>query len=1210
MKIEYESARLMLFLLLVRRCRSLSDNFRNHANRWAFIHVCVKHQSHHESLYYLFRERFDALDVNLLASISNKCNRSELVASTFIDGMIKSGPSNYIKRCEIVKDFYKFYSFYPIVEAAVPYMAIVDYCIVSGSDCHNIDKSMLCCYINDKNIRSVQLLLSALDPMSVLGCAILEDTFHVCLHRNWYEGMKVCYDCASSSQKIEFKRFIIRNAVRYLCNSNNNAILFLSDDAAFFGEADSTVVTHKQDSIIWNCILAVIQSGSVQRMKELGERGWLCPHDHILNGGYKFKALFDHVSDFLKRSPHVAFNVLDAFNYMLDCCCISNRVCGIRDAFHQMDSNQWCDFFIYATYNAHLPFLKKLFHCTPFSSNITINSHPMSMLINFNLNHEKICRALINANSCLYEFFCTLDWKKVCGISSFQYCWCNALFELFLKHINFLERDVVFWKYFIDLTCLLRNIQKKECSSFLRNVLNFFNSGYCLSSLGVDDRLVLLKKNMFPSDLAILARSFYFSIPQIRKLFTFVKFREIITSMFRQDGTSAISKLLCLKWLLRFHNVDDFDCIAGFARKKVQEYIQSLIFTAETVGSQLPSTDHIWDILLLCKDIRLVERVFSMFTQIQQDQLLNNVVFVPNFLGHEFHRSIALERFIFINWILQRMNVNIMDLRLGRTICAYHINSSFIFKFLHHDVENIIHVRQALQNSVFAFMFFNSINFNDCNHRNTMIDVFLSFLMSGVSESMKWAIYYFFWAVCRVRTIENDQQSLSLPLSLRRRLQYAAELPYVYELLPQQCIPVLDEFLACQMPMRISILRHCMTNRSEIVPYLIQTFPNINEEYRTSGATYQSQIDTTLHAVSRRQSSPNVDASIESSMNELTVEEKTILSTVRIRYEPLINLHGGVAGIVDHFKRTMREKYTESPSVYKDIVLPFDFNALQKLATREKWNDVEMCHAKITYYTNFWHTAARYVMIPNRWIHSNALRVHVNETNPEEKWAMFDDPKCLLIFAIYWLAATDARAEMLEGFTVERNIELFARAVALINRAHNSDQVRMRKIRSADGTICREEEEEYDDLTGDKPSCLQGIQRRLLTMVPGNILCRAMDVLGTAKSFIEECVVQKLNALSISNLQTMFDAVTAFLIDRHMDNDEDKFTLMTCNLSEEDHIACIAAIKQKFPIHVFEIHREKLDALFETSEENGHSHVIQYAFHFNFADALKKKEII
>ena len=89
----------------------------------------------------------------------------------------------------------------------------------------------------------------------------------------------------------------------------------------------------------------------------------------------------------------------------------------------------------------------------------------------------------------------------------------------------------------------------------------------------------------------------------------------------------------------------------------------------------------------------------------------------------------------------------------------------------------------------------------------------------------------------------------------------------------------------------------------------------------------------------------------------------------------------------------------------------------------------------------------------------SASYVEVNTEN-NERWSTFEEYKPLI--ALLYLAASDKEIEATEGFTPEGRLDAFIKELALLGRAHNWDSTR---INPQTG-----EEEEYDDLEGDKPS--------------------------------------------------------------------------------------------------------------------------------------------
>ena len=130
----------------------------------------------------------------------------------------------------------------------------------------------------------------------------------------------------------------------------------------------------------------------------------------------------------------------------------------------------------------------------------------------------------------------------------------------------------------------------------------------------------------------------------------------------------------------------------------------------------------------------------------------------------------------------------------------------------------------------------------------------------------------------------------------------------------------------------------------------------------------------------------------------------------------------------------------------------------------------------------------------------NASYVRVSEDH-RDRWSTFEDYQPLI--ALLYLAAIDENAEPTDGYTTETRLEHFIDELAHIGRAHNWDNTRPKP----DGTT-----EEFDDLTGDRPSCFSGVKRRLFQSVQGHPLFKVLT---------KETIDQELRDFVRQHVQSM-----------------------------------------------------------------------------------------
>ncbi|CZG59613.1 TPA: hypothetical protein ACJ5DT_003113 [Legionella pneumophila] len=214
----------------------------------------------------------------------------------------------------------------------------------------------------------------------------------------------------------------------------------------------------------------------------------------------------------------------------------------------------------------------------------------------------------------------------------------------------------------------------------------------------------------------------------------------------------------------------------------------------------------------------------------------------------------------------------------------------------------------------------------------------------------------------------------------------------------------------------------------------------------------------------------------ESSMTSLTKGEKTRLNEAIKRYRPTLE-SVGTAKLMQALRDQLKERYMANPASIineegRTIILPMDFEEFKQIKLSKK--DYEL--ALKSYFQNKNHTAWRYLAKPNPWMHPEAEYIYIDKLT-SAKWSTFEEYQPLI--AMLWLAATDKEAEPTDGHTIESRLDHFVEELALIGRSHNWDKTRINS---------KNQQEEYDDLEGDRPSCYSGVKRRLFQSVLGHPL--------------------------------------------------------------------------------------------------------------------------
>lgn len=350
-----------------------------------------------------------------------------------------------------------------------------------------------------------------------------------------------------------------------------------------------------------------------------------------------------------------------------------------------------------------------------------------------------------------------------------------------------------------------------------------------------------------------------------------------------------------------------------------------------------------------------------------------------------------------------------------------------------------------------------------------------------------------------------------------------------------------------------------------------------------------------------------MDTSRESSMRQFSPKERAVLDHMRDIYGDAVTTRG-VPAILADLQRALREAYDAEPAEYRGRPLPFSHEMLLHMcrewaaeaaeeedgtdssATMIPKADVMLAHAKAAYHGNVWHTAARWFMKPNPWMHPRAAWVEVDPADPARRWAAgMESDKIRYLVAMYWLAATDTATSMLDNASVRDNVALFARTLALINRGHNYDSAtRTRKLPGGQ-TVC----DAIDDGEGDRPSCSMGLEQRFFTSVPANPHAHYNDVEERLTGAIVARLLAKVRALPESDRAALVDAASTYVIEQAIDA-ERAYLLMTHNLSDEEQAAVATEAGASAAYAA---------PFFATTDDCLHSHVLQYipTFYYNAA---------
>lgn len=274
----------------------------------------------------------------------------------------------------------------------------------------------------------------------------------------------------------------------------------------------------------------------------------------------------------------------------------------------------------------------------------------------------------------------------------------------------------------------------------------------------------------------------------------------------------------------------------------------------------------------------------------------------------------------------------------------------------------------------------------------------------------------------------------------------------------------------------------------------------------------------------------------ESSMTALSTSEQKRLQRAIDHYGSRLKDAEGrslVSEIMVTLQDDLRARYSANPaSILRDdehtpLQLPLEWtgeNGFEAMLQNFGLSDPEKKRAFEAYYQHQAHTVLRYLSRPNYWINQDALYVNVNPNNTAEKWSTFEEYQPLI--AMLYLAASDRDIPAIDGFMFETRLEHFYDELAHIGRAHNWDNTRF--IMDKEGAPVLDDDgkpvtEEFDDFTGDRPSCYSGVKRRLFQSVLGHILLKMLTpqmVTQELYDFVREHFQSQINP---GNLQGIHD---------------------------------------------------------------------------------------
>ncbi len=283
----------------------------------------------------------------------------------------------------------------------------------------------------------------------------------------------------------------------------------------------------------------------------------------------------------------------------------------------------------------------------------------------------------------------------------------------------------------------------------------------------------------------------------------------------------------------------------------------------------------------------------------------------------------------------------------------------------------------------------------------------------------------------------------------------------------------------------------------------------------------------------------------EGSMQPLNARQQQALSDMQDKYRDDYNRKGEDV-IFREIREYLVNEYNLNPARSR--------NGMHTLSLqRDLWN---MFSNDVPYYQHHVHTAYRYMFLnPNPW---RAPGGRDNELTIEDKTNI----------AYMWLAATTTNP-IPDGQTRESLLTEFVTAIYELCRAHNFDRTRpVTRTRRNPATGFEEryvEQENYDDLEGDKPTCGGGVKQRSLQFYMVFLNDRpetrplSPDVMRTTliQQMINEsttpgCMYAKLKDMSTESLNKAYAALENKYILWDDITPEDQILLDKLNLTEDD----------------------------------------------------------
>ncbi len=367
-------------------------------------------------------------------------------------------------------------------------------------------------------------------------------------------------------------------------------------------------------------------------------------------------------------------------------------------------------------------------------------------------------------------------------------------------------------------------------------------------------------------------------------------------------------------------------------------------------------------------------------------------------------------------------------------IIQQHANNDIMMEFLlsledsdlmdnlERDYHDHIILLRYTQKKIYSIIEFHTISPQECEIQ----------LCENESETIK-VIFYLLRNMIRCWDYFAMSTSSAITLSALDSFKYICNIPVITPWLHR----AMSDGTA---PNQLLFLSHALV-RQEITSFLI-TIPSVAEG---SGPIFNDFVDESLLAGMN-----------EGSMTQLTPAENALWILVEKLYASRCSELGGPVKVLEIIRNDLRDLYHKQVAKVQTFAmkvdLPMEWKDFEEMGLGE--NQRKM--ALKSYYQHKIHTAYRYLLKPNPWLHKDAK--NIDHKNKCSTFHYFADH----IAFIYLAVSDEDNPSHPDIFpSIESRKENFFNTLADINRSNNWNEQRK------------------DDCQADRPSCPAGVKRQL-----------------------------------------------------------------------------------------------------------------------------------